>query len=444
MPYPFPTHSGIARFVVCGLALGVSLMAARCEPYTFGTYIGSATNAGSADGTNGTAQFISPTGLARDSLGTLYVTDGNAVRSIALLGTNRVVHTLAGTIGSHAFADGTNGAAQFNYPQGVAVDAGGSLYVADTYNNAIRKVTAVGTNWVVTTIAGPAPPANPFGTQDGTNNVARFHNPYGIAVDSLTNVFVADSLNQTIRKITLVGTNWVVTTVAGRAGSAGSDNGSNDVARFSSPASVAVASLGTLYVVDLANNNVRKLSQIGTNWAVSTFAGFAGVTGSTDASGTNASFNMPQCVGVDTAGNVYVTDSGNHTVRKINPGGSVTTIGGAVGIPGAADGTGTAASFNLPYGIVADPSGVLYVADYLGYAIRQGQLALLRYSISAKTLVLSWPSSLTGFLPETTSHLGGVWNPVPGSQIVLSGQTFYVTNSVGSGAGLYRLHHPAP
>src|SRR4051812_31717917 len=147
---------------------------AHSQPYAISTFIGSASNAGSSDGTNSAAQFISPTGLTLDSAGVLYVADGNSIRSITVSGTNRIVRTLVGSIGSHAFLDGTNYVARLNAPQGVVSDGAGNLYVADTINNAIRKLTLVGTNWVVTTIAGAPPPTPQMGSADGTNNASRF------------------------------------------------------------------------------------------------------------------------------------------------------------------------------------------------------------------------------------------------------------------------------
>ncbi len=134
-------------------------------------------------------------------------------------------------------------------PTGVAVDSAGNLYVADCNNCTIRKVTPVGTNWVVTTLAGRA---GKSGSADGTNSAARFYSPTGVAVDSAGNVYVADFYNNTIRKVTPVGTNWVVTTLAGQAGASGSADGTGSAARFYHPFGVAVDSAGNVYVADSA------------------------------------------------------------------------------------------------------------------------------------------------------------------------------------------------
>ncbi len=431
-----------------GLSLAAFAPLVHSQPYTFNTYIGSATNAGSADGTNGAAQFISPTGLALDSSGAVYVADGNAIRSITVYGTNRVVRTLVGSVGSHAFVDGTNTTARLNAPQGVATDSGGALYVADTFNNAIRKVARSGTNWIVTTVAGPAPPgiSPPFGTNDGINNAARFHNPYGIAVDVTTNLYVADSLNQTIRKITLVGTNWVVATIAGLPGSSGSANGSNEVARFNSPSSLAVDTNGVIYVADLGNNTIRKITQIGTNWAVTTLAGSPGFAGSVDGAGLAARFNQPQQITLDAGQNLYVTDSGNYTVRRITPAGFVTTIAGLAGVPGSADGTGAAARFQQPFGVAVDPTGLVYVADYLGYSIRMGGLAaVLQCARAGNSLILFWASGLTRFAPETCGQFpNGGWTPLATNTAVVSEPYVYLTNGLSGGPAFFRLHRTMP
>jgi hypothetical protein len=443
MQYQSRTH--LAFSLVLGLSFAVSYSFSFGQPYTFNTLIGSATDPGYADGTNANAQFSAPTGLTADSAGTLYVADGNRLRSISISGTNRILRTLAGTT-SHFFADGINTIARFNAPQGVAVDAAGNLYVADTFNNAIRKVTPLGPDWVVTTIAGPSPPglAPPSGSADGTNNAARFDNPYGIAVDAATNVYVADTLNHTIRKLTPIGLDWVVTTIAGVAGTNGAANGSNNVARFSSPSSITIGPSGVLYVTDLDNNTIRQINRFGTNWAVTTLAGTPGNIGSADGTGATASFHSPQCIAADAGQNLFVTDSLNFTIRKITQAGVVSTVAGSAGFPGAADGTGTAARFMQPFGVVVNSSGVLFVADYGGYDIRQGQLALLHWNASGNNLILSWSASLSGFFPERAGQIGGPWTPLPTNAIALSGQSFYLTNPIAPGNSWYRLHQTLP
>ena len=179
---------------------------------------------------------------------------------------NRVVTTLAG--GVPGSADGTGAAAGFNNLSGVAVDGAGNVYVADSNNATIRKVTAAG---VVTTLAGTA---GAHGSADGTGAAARFYAPRGVAIDSAGNLYVADTAsNSTIRKVTAAG---VVTTLAGTAGVLGSADGTGAAARFNGPSGVAVDSADNIYVADSGNNTIRKITPTG---ITTTIAGTADVKG---------------------------------------------------------------------------------------------------------------------------------------------------------------------
>ena len=328
------------------------------------TLAGMARSAGSADGTGNAARFYCPYGVAVDSAGNVYVGDYNN-HTIRKVTSGGVVTTLAGLAGSSGSADGTGSAARFHGPWGVAVDSAGNVYVTDTYNLTIRKVTSSG---VVTTLAGLA---GSRGSADGTGSAARFNGAYGVAVDSAGTVYVADTGNQTIRKVTPGG---VVTTLAGLAGSGGSADGTGSVARFTTPQGVAVDSAGNVYVADSGNHTIRKVTSGG---VVTTLAGLAGSQGNTDGlgsvdgPGSLARFYRPRGVAVDSAGNVYVADSYNHTIRKVTPGGVVTTLAGLAGSSGSADGTGSAARFYLPYGVAVDSAGNVYVADTGNSTIRK-------------------------------------------------------------------------
>jgi len=338
------------------------------------TLAGLADNAGSTDGTGSAARFYWPAGVAVDTNGNVYVADSanNTIRKVTPVGANWVVTTLAGVAGSPGSADGTNSAARFNWPSFMAVDSAGNLYVADEYNETIREVTPVGTNWVVTTLAGRAGNA---GSANGTGSAARFNFPAGVAVDSAGNLYVADCLNDTIRKVTPVGTNWVVTTLAGLAGNAGSANGTNSAARFYYPNAVAVDTNGNVYVADSGNNTIREVKLVGTNWVVTTLAGLAGSAGSADGTNSAARFNWPTCLAVDVAGNVYVSDEVNDTMRKVTRVGTnwvVTTIAGLAGYIAEIDGTGSAARFNGQAGVAVDSAANLYVADWGNFTIRRG------------------------------------------------------------------------
>ena len=308
---------------------------------------------GSADGTGSAAQFWSPEGVAVDSAGNVYVGDDNnfTVRKVTPAG---VVTTIAGSIW-YGSTDGTGSAARFNVPHGMAVDGTGNLYVADWANNTVRKMTSAGR---VTTLAGLAGDA---GYADGAGNAARFAHPVGVAVDSVGNLYVTDHGANTVRKVTPAG---VVTTLAGSAGNAGSADGTNNAARFSGPYGVVVDGASSVYVADSGNNTIRKMTPMGTNWVVTTLAGLAGNSGSTDGTGTNALFNSPRGMAVDSAGNVYVADFNNSTIRKITLAGVVTTLAGSAGNAGYADATGTNALLNGPTALAVDSGGNVYVTEY--------------------------------------------------------------------------------
>ena len=212
------------------------------------TLAGLAGSQGSADGTGSAARFNTPSGVAVDSAGNVYVADtfSHTIRQVTPAG---AVTTLAGSAGNAGSADGAGGAAQFACPRGVAVDSAGNVYVADTGNSTIRQVTPAG---VVTTLAGAA---GISGSADGTNSTARFNSPYGVAVDSAGNVYVADEANDTIRQVTPAG---VVTTLGGSPGNWGSADGVGAAAQFNWPHAIAVDSAGDLYVADTVNSRISK------------------------------------------------------------------------------------------------------------------------------------------------------------------------------------------
>ncbi len=347
----------------------ITLQANNSSAYTWTTFAGHPPS-GSADGVGGAAEFNDPANVTVDGATNVYVTDfGNAViRKITPAG---LVSTIAGLAGSYGSSDGTNSTAQFFYPWGIAADSAGNLYVSDRYYGTIRKITPVGTNWVVTTIAGSA---GISGTADGTGSNARFNQPFGVAVDSATNIYVADTGNATIRKITPSGTNWVVTTIAGLGENYGSADGTGTNAQFFSPNSIVWVNTTNLYVTDGGNYTIRKMVLTGTNWAVTTIAGLAGNYGTNDGIGSAAQFNAPAGIAADNSGNLYVADSGNSTIRKLAPAGTnwvVSTFAGTIGSYGNADLTGTSASFHSPYGVAKDLGGNLYVADFGNNEIRK-------------------------------------------------------------------------
>jgi len=280
--------------------------------------------------------------------------------------------TIAGVTGDIAFADGTNSDARFHAPQGIAMDISGTIYVADGYNYVIRKLTQIGTNWVVTTIAGLP---GTSGTVDGTNTQARFEDPFGITAAPDGTVFVTEYYASVIRRLEQVGTNWVVTTIAGLTGNTGGADGTNSSARFNTPTDVTVDSGGNLFVADSGNNTIRQIRHVGTNWVVSTIAGLVnGFTSSADGTNSDARFNQPSGVAMDLNDNIYIADRGNSLIRRLVAIGTnwvSSTLAGQDHVLGSVDGTNSDALFASPTGIAVDPAGVIYVSDPRNNNVRQ-------------------------------------------------------------------------
>ena len=339
-----------------GLAVSTGHAQTIYEPYFFGRFAGDFP--GSDDGQGNQARFYGPEAAAADKAGNIYVADywNHSIRKITPTGQ---VTTLAGQPGffNGGFADGVGPMARFYNPTGVAVDDVGDVYVADTGNNRIRKITPFG---MVTTIAG-----GHEGSQDGPAMTAGFYYPGGVARDKNGNLFVADTLNHTIRKITPDG---MVTTLAGKPGILGSVDGVGSAALFAQPNGVTLDSAGNLYVSDTNNFAIRKVTSDG---VVSTVAGMLRVSGFADGAGTNARFDLPFNAAFDVAGNLFVADGGNSVIRKIDPSGNVTTVAGSPGGFGATDGSGSSARFRFPHGVVFNTAGDLFISDWENWSIRR-------------------------------------------------------------------------
>jgi sugar lactone lactonase YvrE len=256
--------------------------------------------------------------------------------------------------------DGVGSAARFSSLAGVVVNADGNLFIVDQGNATIRKMTSATPAGVVTTLAGAA---GAPGGDDGTGSNARFSLPAGAAIDDADTIYIADKMNHTIRTVTA---NGKVATLAGTAGVPGSTDDMGAAARFNMPSAVAVDGSGTVYVADSGNHTIRKVTADG---AVSTVAGAAGTAGSGD--GVAALFKFPSGIAIDPAGNMYVADTGNNTIRKIAPDGEVSTVAGAAGMADAVDGSGSEARFSAPTSLVLDSKGDLYVIDSGNSTIRK-------------------------------------------------------------------------
>jgi sugar lactone lactonase YvrE len=329
---------------------------------------------GFVDGVATEARFMSADGIAIDKFGNRYVADrdNNSIRRVSPDGT---VSTVAGVVGKGVgIADGIGTIAQFSGPRGVAVaDDGQTLYVTDHNSHTIRRIAltpsadpTLPSSWTVSTIAG-SPGTSGFA--GGAGGSARFNFPYGIAVTPSGIVYVSESTGNRIRRLQQNGSDpsssssWHVTLVAGSVagpdGTAGNTDGLGNSATFNFPAHIAVDQAGNIYVADSNNNRIRRIDP-DTN--VTTLAG--STFGYHDNVGTSAQFANPLGVAVDSAGYVYVSDTGSHRIRRISPTGVVTTVAGTgQTFPGDTDGTGVVARFFFPGGIDVDDSGSLHVVS---------------------------------------------------------------------------------
>jgi len=328
---------------------GVVTSVARLPPPTGGCYLESlVVNSGIYD----------PAELAIGPTGDIFVSDRE--RDVILrVDAAANVTVFAGDPMEEGSIDGPLATARLRSPRGLAFDAAGNLYVAESQNATVRRIDTAGN---VTTIAGAAQQRMHL---DGIGTAARFITPAGLSVVGQTLV-VTDSGGSTVRLLDLMTLSLV--TIAGNPGIAGAADGIGTAALFTSPFYVANGGAGTLYVSDSGNSTIRKVTLAG---VVTTLAGQVLPSGTTDGAAGNARFSTAHPLASDAAGNIYIADSANHTIRKVTPAGVVTTLAGSPGQSGLVDGTGGAARFNSPTAVVVDSAGNLIVADYANDALRR-------------------------------------------------------------------------
>ena len=315
---------------------------------------------GYVEGVGATAQFRSLGGIWYDGSGNLFVagTGNDVIRKIVI--SSATVSTFAGT-GSAGFVNGNASTVQFDNPS-YLFGAGNKLYVTEQLNHAIRQTDLTSVSF--TTLAGSPNPKS--GSTDASGDKARFKFPGGTWGDGQGNLYVSDTNNHTIRKIVISG--GATTTLAGTAGSSGTTDGTGSAARFSFPEGLWGDGLGNLYATDTGNHTIRKI--VISTGVVTTLAGTAGTSGTTDGTGTAAFFNAPHALWGDAA-TLYIADKDNHSIRKIVvSSGVVTTFAGQSGTSGSTDASGTSALFNLPLGIWGDNTN-LYVTEGGNHTIRK-------------------------------------------------------------------------
>jgi hypothetical protein len=392
-------------------------------PYlTISTLAGTAGVIGYTDAMNSAIEFDDPLGIAVDANTNVYVADldNHVIRQLTLSGTNWVSTTIAGQMGVPGSANGTGTNALFNGPHGIAVDSSGNVYVADTGNSTIRELTQSGGVWTVTTLGGLA---GFTGNTNGVNQGNRYRFPTGLVVDGSGNIYIADEGNAQIRELSPSGGNWYGNTLAGLAGIAGSQDGNSAVATFSGPSGITMDASGNLYVADSDNELIRELVSNSGNWTVSTIAGSANTSGSADGTGSAALFNDPTGIAVDHSGDLYVVDSGNATIRRLTVNGTNWTSFTSAGVAlntGSTDGTGTAVRFKAPNSIAIDTYTNVYITDSGNGTVRGTPLfatvtpvvlQLTRKSSGQPAFMLTWTAAVGQIyqVQYTTNMNSGAW-----------------------------------
>lgn len=372
-----------------------------------------------ADGVGAAARFDLPYGVAADSAGNVYVSESNpglGNNSVRKITPAAEVTTITGGGAGTGTTDGPSSAARFARPEAIALHSDGTLFVADTGNQLIRKISAAG---ITSTLAGNPGHGSFMSSGDGTGAQATFFQPTGIVVGSDGIAYIADAVRNTIRR---VGNDGVVTTLAGSYQNRGRPaDGQGANAGFSSTNAIAIDGNGTLYVADF--QAVRKVDA---NGNVTTLAGTLGPWdgGTADGSLAQARFGYLTAIAIDASGNLYLADSRNHNVRKITPAGVVTTLAGTTGVAGDADGQGSAASFNGPRGIAIDKAGNVYVADTENNLIR-------RISSTGQVTTVAGKRGLTG---NTLGAFDGALNRPMGLTLDANGALL-----VTSANGVFKL-----
>ena len=351
---------------------------------------------GVADGPALSASFSDPFGLAVDRRGNVIVTDGGQSNRIRRVTTEGRVETIAGS--GEGFADGNALQAQFNTPSGIAIDRAGNIIITDTSNNRIRKLSTDGTR--VSTIAGNGV----AGFEDGRTDEAQFDGPIGIAIDKNGDLIIADTYNDSIRKVT---TDGVVTTIAG-TGLPGYSNGDANAAMFDTPCGVAVDEDGNVFVADTGNHAIRKISSLG---EVTTIAG----SSEEGLQKGDVRLNHPVGISLTHDGFLFISDEERGRIIRITPEGESTIYAGS--IAGFVNGTGESARFNGPSSVAVDRQGIVYIADSQNYLIREIVPSLIVPVPKQPTLFIQPPQSGTSTKSEEVI-------PIVNAALLGVGQTF--------------------
>jgi len=432
------------RFVICLLVCLSFCFQASGQGGIITTVAGNGGYGVLGDGGPATAaELYAAFGVAVDASGNLFIAD-QANRRIRKVSASGIITTVAGSgPGGEAAGGGFSGddgpatSAQLSGPQSVIVDASGNLFIADTYNNRIRRVSVSG---IITTVAGSGPRG--FSGDGGPATAASLYYPSDVAVDSAGNLFIADFDNQRIRKVSASG---IITTVAGNGtqGFSG-DGGPATAASLYYPSGVAVDASGNLFIADSGNSRIRKVSASGiiTTVAGSGPSGFSSGFSGDGGPATSASLGEPYHVAVDSAGNLFIADTGNSRIRKVSASGIITTVAGS-GTDGFSGDGGPAASASLsePCGVAVDASGNLFIADTYNNRIRRVSTSLTAAAPSIasggivpvdSTVATIQPGEWVSIFGTNLASATATWNgdfptSLGGTSVTIDGRAAYLS-----------------
>jgi trimeric autotransporter adhesin len=398
------------------------------------TIAGIGTSSFSGDGGAATsAELAQPVSVVRDGSGNIYISDQGNHRIRKITASTGNISTIAGSSSAGFSGDGAAAtSAQLYYPYGIAVDGSGNIYIADQGNNRIRKVTA--STGIITTIAGTGTAG--FSGDGAAATSAKLNNPAAIAVDGSGNVFISDQYNQRIRKITA--STGYISTIAGTGTYGYSGDGSAATsATFQNPTGIELDASGNIYIADLFNHVIRKITA--STGVISTIAGSGSAGFSGDgSSATTANLNYPTDIGLDDSGNLYISVQYSHRIRKVSAAtGNISTVAGTgTAAFGGDGGLATAAQVNYPTGVTSDAGGNLYIADRENHRIRficnyltkPTVVSPVTYCIGATASALSATGTSLKWYTTAIGGTGSTTAPTPST--ATSGTVKYYVASV--------------